>query len=554
MADRVKGDQLQSLFKPPVRRPIAPSHAHSHAISWARNVVQGCRSQHGSCRSLSNAKEPPKRLLSLKQLHSSGTVSVLRVEAGTQPKYTTLSYCWGTPADGSWVRYHCTVQKGSLVFDFKHMPATLRDAINVVSELGYEYLWIDALCILQHDRKDWDEEGARMADIYEGCELMLCASNCNHTNDGFLQQRLKFEDCIVPVPLRIDESTTSMLHFEIKDVSYVGDAARGPVSTRAWCLQEQRLAPRVLHFGKFQLHFECKAGKWQESEPQLDLKPRTTFYANEYNERQPSVRDLYDRELSASKPLANVSTVSQWNAIVADYTTRRLTHGSDKLIALSGLAENASKILQCPYLAGVWQKDLHVGLSWHVTRSSGFMSSGNHLLTSQTQTPARSTSYRAPSWSWASMDGPVTFLLETDLGTAHLVTSSLEYQDSSTKLSSTGLFGAVTACQLTLGAKVKNVPASMLSANAVMRPHQYLSRSSDSIGWYAEDERRTLEGDLICMKLATLSHGFSPGMAPENIFLVLACLPGDKYSRIGAGSILETEYFDDVPFAVITLV
>jgi len=523
-------------------------------MSWARKVVQGCRSQHESCRSPHHVKDPPKRLLSLVQLHTSGTISVLPIEAGMRLRYATLSYCWGAPIDEPWVQYHRMVQKGDLVFDFNHMPATLRDAITVASELGYEYLWIDALCILQHDREDWDQEGARMDDIYEGCELMLCASNCDHTSNGFLQQRLSFEDCMVPVPLRIDKSTTSMLNFEIKDVSYVGDAARGPVSTRAWCLQEQRLAPRVLHFGKFQLHYECKAGKWQESEPQLDLTPQTTFYANEHNERQPFVRDLYDRELSVPKPLANVSTISQWNYIVADYTTRRLTRGSDKLVALSGLAENASELLQCPYLAGIWQKDLHVGLSWHVTRSNGYMSSGNHLLTSDTQTPSRSTSYRAPSWSWASMDGPVVFLLETDTGTAHLVASSLEYQDSCIEYSSTGLFGAVTASQLTVRAKVKNVSANILSANAVMKPHQFLSRASDNIGWYAEDERRTLKGDLICMKLATLSHGFSPGMAPENILLVLAHMPGDKYRRIGAGSILQTDYFDDVPFTTITLV
>ncbi|KAJ9657647.1 hypothetical protein H2198_004175 [Neophaeococcomyces mojaviensis] len=555
-ADRCEGDPLRDKFIVEVRKPVAPTSFHEDAMSWAEALLQGCKSSHAACQQ-SYTYPPPKRLLNLSRVRANGRVDIIEVGTGPCPKYVTLSYCWGTPADEVWMAYLKDVQTNSFVFDFNRMPTTLKDATTVALRLGYDYLWIDALCILQHDLDDWHEEGARMSDIYEGCELMICASSCDHTSKGFLNQRLNPEDCIVEVPLRINNSSTGILHFETRDVDYIADTVKGPVASRAWCLQEQRLAPRVLHFGKYQLHYECNAGKWREDEPELDLAPRTTFYASEHSVREPQVRDLFHRELSASKPMASVSTVSQWNAILADYTMRRLTHGSDKLVALSGLANKASELLKCEYLAGTWQVDLHMGLCWYVAPLYGLMHSGNQMTAFNPLfqgTSRRALEYRAPSWSWASMDGPIEFLMESDPGVAELTTSSVEYVDASVQLTTANKFGAVEAAQLTLKAPLKVISSDVLAANAVVRHHRYFNKDTSKIGWYVEDEQKTLEGDLTCMKLATLSYGIGPGMTPENIILILEQTHDGCYRRVGAGTVLVTEYFDDAPVHTITLV
>ena len=49
---------------------------------------------------------------------------------------------------------------------FHNLPQTIKDAIIVTAELGLEYLWIDALCIIQDDDADKGVELARMGDIY----------------------------------------------------------------------------------------------------------------------------------------------------------------------------------------------------------------------------------------------------------------------------------------------------------------------------------------------------------------------------------------------------
>ena len=79
------------------------------------------------------------------------------------------------------------------------------------------------------------------------------------------------------------------------------------------------------------------------------------------------------------------------------YSKCRLTFPSDKLIALSGLAKDMYKRLQelrprpHRYLAGLWKERLIETISWSVWWPA-----------------KRASEYRAPSWSWACLDGHVS--------------------------------------------------------------------------------------------------------------------------------------------------
>ncbi|EAT84169.2 hypothetical protein SNOG_07893 [Parastagonospora nodorum SN15] len=82
-----------------------------------------------------------------------------------------------------------------------------------------------------------------------------------------------------------------------------------------------------------------------------------------------------------------------WNIIVEKYTTASLTRPSDKLIAISGVAQGLVSILGDEYCVGMWRRDLEIQLLWHRGEDP----------TSYT----RPETYRAPSWSWASLDGSI---------------------------------------------------------------------------------------------------------------------------------------------------
>ncbi|PMD57449.1 uncharacterized protein K444DRAFT_535357, partial [Hyaloscypha bicolor E] len=84
----------------------------------------------------------------------------------------------------------------------------------------------------------------------------------------------------------------------------------------------------------------------------------------------------------------------RWTSLLINYTKRSLTFQTDRLIAISGLAQGIQAQSGYTYWAGIWAEDVYLELSWKM-RGLG-------------QTPE---TYIAPSWSWAALE----FCAETDL-------------------------------------------------------------------------------------------------------------------------------------------
>lgn len=96
-----------------------------------------------------------------------------------------------------------------------------------------------------------------------------------------------------------------------------------------------------------------------------------------------------------------LSSSTSWDDVVHEYTTRAVTLASDKLRALSAIARVYQLETGKEYLAGLWKEDIPIALCWG---NGPWRGSGRYgrFLTSQ-----RPREYRAPSWSWASIDTPV---------------------------------------------------------------------------------------------------------------------------------------------------
>ncbi|KAF2184770.1 heterokaryon incompatibility [Zopfia rhizophila CBS 207.26] len=52
--------------------------------------------------------------------------------------------------------------------------------------LGQTYLWIDSLCIVQDDIRNWRPEGSKMADTYENAFLTISATASSDSSVGIL--------------------------------------------------------------------------------------------------------------------------------------------------------------------------------------------------------------------------------------------------------------------------------------------------------------------------------------------------------------------------------
>ena len=128
--------------------------------------------------------------------------------------------------------------------------------------------------------------------------------------------------------------------------------------------------------------------------------------------------------------------------IVEDYSQRQLTFSTDMLPALSGIATRFASILQDTYCAGLWRNDLQRSLVW---------SADSFDL------KARPSKYRAPSWSWASVDTKV-YWFPRDTKIDSDVTRPTRIVDCETQpLYATARFGEVRSGVLELRGRVRDL-------------------------------------------------------------------------------------------------
>ena len=137
----------------------------------ASEWLNTCVSQHKACGEERDTAFLPNRL-----------VEVNEVEGQLQPRlvstsdwsadmrglnYFALSYCWGTGRGKTVAK---TTRDTLLPFhdgiSMEALPKTFRDAMQVVRSLGYSYIWIDSLCIVQDDPDDFGRECIQMGKIY----------------------------------------------------------------------------------------------------------------------------------------------------------------------------------------------------------------------------------------------------------------------------------------------------------------------------------------------------------------------------------------------------
>jgi hypothetical protein len=95
---------------------------------------------------------------------------------------------------------------------------------------------------------------------------------------------------------------------------------------------------------------------------------------------------------------------SYWEDIISEYSRCQLSHETDKLPALSGLAHKFSLTIQDQYVVGIWQSDIHVGLTWSTGHHLGLASRPPWLLRHPSCRRRRSRHLGQPNdrirWSW----------------------------------------------------------------------------------------------------------------------------------------------------------
>lgn len=201
-----------------------------------------------------------------------GTNPRVVVTDGQRGKFVALSYCWGPQGKDLLVLNNETKAE---LFQGKlkesSFARTHQEAFDTARSLGIQYIWIDALCIIQGDAQDWAEESKKMGLVYSNAYLTIIAGSSTDSRAGFLADR---HNPIQPFPIPLDDKTRDQpFLFATMPRSH----NEGPTSTRSWCFQEAMLSRRLVTFGTEQLSFRCTTGTYFEHTPleKLEGVPRT---------------------------------------------------------------------------------------------------------------------------------------------------------------------------------------------------------------------------------------------------------------------------------------
>ncbi|KAH7081296.1 heterokaryon incompatibility protein-domain-containing protein [Paraphoma chrysanthemicola] len=361
----------------------------------------------------------PTRLLDLEVDSTIDSIKLIESHALVLEKplrYATLSYCWGSASDASAA---LTTNRGNVTQHLKNIPlenvpSTIQDAISVARSLSLRYLWIDALCIIQGDLRDWETESELMGLVFGNAYVTFCASASASCREGFLRRPSSVEigfrstvDPDVQGTYHLRHHRTARGVWEHGGDPLVLDLAFQEWGYRAWILQEAQLSHRMLIFGISRVYFACAARTVIEE----------SF--NNYHETGP-LRGFFFTENSRlinqdGGKFVKDGWYNMWIDLIEKYAGRKLTNPQDKLPAISGMAKIIADSVGDTYLAGLWEGDLVRGLLWNVTtpRYRGLPA----LLMQLKLTTTESASYVAPTWSWASRDTAVSYfrLYTTDV-------------------------------------------------------------------------------------------------------------------------------------------
>lgn len=229
-----------------------------------------------------------------------------------------------------------------------------------------------------------------MQNIYAGSFLNISAAGAEDSSGGCFFQRSPADvtrTVIEPSWLKFPSGK-----YMIYPTEWFRDIDDSNLNHRAWVLQERLLSPRALHFATKQVCWECN------EQMACEIFPNGLTFGGDGSPL------YYHLKAYLGAGLVTLDTEEwffTWLHILRTYTKSLLTVPSDRLVAIAGIAKQAAERGIKPsddYLAGIWKSDLPNALLWNVLGSKH----------GDGKPSFRPADYRAPSWSWASVEGDIS--------------------------------------------------------------------------------------------------------------------------------------------------
>ncbi|KAI9708014.1 MAG: hypothetical protein M1820_004218 [Bogoriella megaspora] len=251
-------------------------------------------------------------------------------------EYATLSYVWGDASDGRLVLHSENMQvlekSGSLTKRWDDIPCTICDAITFTQRMGYKYLWVDSLCLVQNDETEMDNAMRRMDLVFRKSSFTIVAATgegAHHGLPGVGEIPRKCNKSEIEVNCGICLTTIATLDPLLDKTKY---------ATRAWTMQEQLCGTRLLVFINDQIYFQRQKATWSE-ETTISNRPLAALH------REWPRRSLFLTDAS--------SFDDAFRGFLEYYGVREVSKSQDALRAASGVLRRLSEKYRVNFQHGI---------------------------------------------------------------------------------------------------------------------------------------------------------------------------------------------------------
>ncbi|KAJ4186743.1 hypothetical protein NW755_007475 [Fusarium falciforme] len=364
----------------------------SDTVRW---WLENCWGKHAECRKNHDASYLPTRLIDVESSDPNLVRLVVTAqESIDDPRYIASSHCWGLNMPELAKTVTSNFNKHTESIPLSDLSRTFIDFIRISRDIGVRYVWIDSLCIIQDSYEDWTVEAAQMAAVYSNAYVTVAASSSSDGTGGCRKGDAS-DSFFGPADLKWDEEdesgnrkTRTIRVFAKPEGHAVTSLSQDPLVSRGWTLQERELSPRVVHYSKDTIRWECACQKATLEFPWSDsLSFNNALRAFDQGQLQPQGTEGWYSDEAVRK------NSFVWFEVVERYTKRSLTKQTDILPAVSGIARYFSKEIGDKYHAGLFESHGVIALIWRIAAKSKDKRS-------------RHSEYLAPTWSWASVKGP----------------------------------------------------------------------------------------------------------------------------------------------------
>ncbi|UPL03818.1 hypothetical protein LCI18_014752 [Fusarium solani-melongenae] len=333
-------------------------------------------------------------------------IKVVEVGRELKSQYIAVSYRWPKKPNQDQQLTSATRDHFLRGYSTAELPQLYCDAFTVARMLGFRYVWIDALCIMQDNGGDWHAEAPKMASVY-GNAIFTVAFG-----DGPEPEHSEWRSCSLRdaatraaaqtfvkggrIP-NFDKRSPESIYYWLESNGNFPTRPSSELDQRGWTFQERLLSKRILTITADGLFWDCCRSSASDTRPLGFLGDFSPIF------RDSDERKIKTQLLGMSRDptiVARGDLYLLWRRILQDYTQRKFSHTKDRIVAIEGVVRRIGDVLNEQCFLGVWKGDSLRSLIWFCD------------TVALSAKPARKDyQIRVPSWSWASVSSPIQYRL-----------------------------------------------------------------------------------------------------------------------------------------------